>query len=60
MNDLFCVNNYRHKYKYEENIQNMPDGRKRILSSFTECKKQKAWNKTREKYMPLKRRQILA
>ena len=38
----------------------MSDGLKRILSSFTECKKWKAWNKAREKYMPLKRRQNLA
>ena len=36
----------------------MLDGRKRILSSFTGCKKRKAWNKTREKSMPVKRRQI--
>ena len=35
----------------------MPDGRKRILSPFTGRKKRKAWNKTREKYMPVKRRQ---
>ena len=34
----------------------MPDGRKRILASFTSCKKQKGWNKTRVKYMPVKRR----
>ena len=34
----------------------MPDGRKRILSPFTECKKRNAWNKTREKYIPVKRR----
>ena len=27
----------------------MSDGRKRILSPFTRCKKRKAWNKTREK-----------
>ena len=27
----------------------MSDGRKVILSSFTGCKKRKAWNKTREK-----------
>ena len=33
----------------------MSDGRKRILSPFTRCKKRKAWNKTREK-----RRQNLA
>ena len=38
----------------------MPDGRKRILSTFTGCKKRKAWNKTREKYMSIKRRQNLA
>ena len=38
----------------------MPDGRKGILSPFTGCKKRKAWNKTREKYMPVKRRQNLA
>ena len=35
----------------------MYDDRKRILSPFTGCKKRKAWNKTREKYMPVKRRQ---
>ena len=28
--------------------------------SFTGRKKQKVWNKTREKYMPVKRRQYLA
>ena len=38
----------------------MPDGRKRILSSSTGRKKRKAWNKTREKCMPIKRRQNLA
>ena len=38
----------------------MTDGRKRILSRFTRCKKRKSWNKTREKYMPIKRRQNLA
>ena len=38
----------------------MPDGRKRILGPFTGCEKQKAWNKTRVKYMPVKRRQNLA
>ena len=37
----------------------MLDGRKRILSSFAGLKKRKAWNKTREKYMPVKRRQNL-
>ena len=37
----------------------MPDGRKRILGSFTRRKKRKAWNKTREKYIPVKRRQNL-
>ena len=38
----------------------MPDGHKRILSPFAGCKKRKAWNKTREKYMPVKRRQNLS
>ena len=38
----------------------MLDGRKRILSPFTGRKKRKAWNKTRENYMPVKRRQNLA
>ena len=38
----------------------MSDGRKLILSPFTERKKRKAWNKTREKYMPEERRQNLA
>ena len=38
----------------------MSDGCKRILSPFTGCKKQKASNKTREKYMPVKRRQNFA
>ena len=37
----------------------MSDGRKRILSHFTGCKKRKARNKTREKYMPAKRKQNL-
>ena len=60
MNDCSCVNNYRYKYKYRENIKNMSDGRKRILNPFTGCKNQKAWSKTREKYMPVKRRQNLA
>ena len=36
----------------------MSDGRKLILSPFTGRKKEKAWNKTREKCMPVKRRQI--
>ena len=36
----------------------MSDGRKLILCLFTGRKKRKAWNKTREKYMPVKRRQI--
>ena len=36
----------------------MFDSRKLIVSPFTGRKKQKAWNKTREKYMPVKRRQI--
>ena len=38
----------------------MPDGRKGILGPFTGRKKRKAWNKTRAKYMPVKRRQNLA
>ena len=38
----------------------MSDDRKLILSPFTGRKKQKAWNKTREKYMPKERRQNLA
>ena len=42
MNDCFCVNNYRYKYKYKENIQNMPDVRKRILIPYTGCKNRKA------------------
>ena len=36
----------------------MSDGRKLIMSPFTGRKKRKAWNKTREKYMLVKRRQI--
>ena len=32
----------------------MSDGRKLILSPFTGRKKRKAWNKTREKYLPEK------
>ena len=39
------------------NLENF-DGHKLILSPFTDRKKQKAWDKTREKYMPVKRRQI--
>ena len=35
----------------------MPDSRKLSLSSFTGYKKQKAWNKTREKYIAVERRQ---
>ena len=38
----------------------MLDGCKRILSPFTGCKKRKAWNKTRESYIPVKRTQNLA
>ena len=38
----------------------MLDGRKRILGPLTGRKKRKAWNKTRTKYMPVKRRQNLA
>ena len=36
----------------------MSDGCKLILSPFTEREKRKAWNKTREKYMTVKRREI--
>ena len=35
-------------------------GHKRIPSPLAWRKKQKAWNETREKYMPKKRRQNLA
>ena len=35
----------------------MSDGHKLILGPFTWRKNRKAWNKTREKYMPVKRRQ---
>ena len=38
----------------------MPDGCKRILSPSTESKNRKAGNKTRGKYMSVKRRQNLA
>ena len=38
----------------------MPDSRKRILCPFTGCKKRKAWNETRIKYMKVKGRQNLA
>ena len=38
----------------------MSAGHERILSPFTGRKKQKAWNNTREKYMPEERRQSLA
>ena len=37
----------------------MSDGHKRILSLFIGRKKRKACNKTREKHMPVKRRQNL-
>ena len=36
----------------------MSDHRKLIVNPFTGCIKQKVWNKTREKYMQVKRRQI--
>ena len=36
----------------------MSDGHKRILSPFTGCKKRKAWNQTREKYMPVKQTKL--
>ena len=38
----------------------MPDGCKWILGPFTGFKKRKAWNKTRVKYIAVKRRQNLA
>ena len=38
----------------------MSDGRKQILSPFTGCKKQKAWNKNGQKYMLEERRQNLS
>ena len=38
----------------------MLDGRKRIMGPFTGRRKQKTWNKTRVKYMPVKRRLNLA
>ena len=38
----------------------MSGGHKRILSLLTSRKKRKAWNKTREKYIPQERRQNLA
>ena len=38
----------------------MSGGRKRILSPFTGHKRRRAWNKTREKYMPEEKRQNLA
>ena len=38
----------------------MSGGRKWILGPFTGRKKQKAWNKTREKHMPKERGQNLA
>ena len=38
----------------------MSDGRKRLLSPLAGFKTRKAWNKTREKYIPVKRKQNLA
>ena len=38
----------------------MSGGRKPILSPYTESKKRKTWNKTREKYIPEERKQNLA
>ena len=37
----------------------MYDGSKRILTPFTRRKKRKAWNKTKEKYMPLQQTEDL-
>ena len=45
---------------FVKRTSDLPGGHKRILSYFTDRKKQKAWNKTREKYMPEERRQNLA
>ena len=36
----------------------MPGRRKRSLGPFTGRKKGKAWNKTKEKYMPVKKDKI--
>ena len=36
----------------------MPDNRKQILGPFTGRKERKAWNKTRVKYMPVKKDKI--
>ena len=36
----------------------MPNGRTQIVSTFTGRKKRKAWNKTREKYMLVKRDKV--
>ena len=36
----------------------MPDGHKRILASFTGCKKRKVWSKNRVKYMSVKRQSL--
>ena len=41
-------------------MENMSDGRMRILSPFTGHKKRKTWNKTAEKYMPEETSQSLA
>ena len=38
----------------------MSGGYKQILSPFTGSKKQKAWNKTREKCMPKEKKQNLS
>ena len=38
----------------------MSGGHEQILSPLTLCKKRKAWNKNREKYMPEERRKNLA
>ena len=45
------------KYRPEKSV---PDGSKVILSPLTGCRKRKAWNKTRWKYMPEERRQNFA
>ena len=44
----------------KKNIWNFSGSRKQILSPFTGRKNQKAWNKTKEKYIPEEIRQKLA
>ena len=46
-------------YKYKENIENISEGPKQILSAFTGRKKLKTWKKTTEKCLPGERIQYL-